>query len=828
MFLYDNPRDALSLPDANVVVHTLSELQKRNRYLNQKSDLMVYRRKASHGVHGPAEGLPTLIETYEPARSLEYPMPKSGTYAAPQKIETDNAWAKGNAKLVYIDDEGLGFSKRGDKWSPFIFPASETWPTTAGMKIDDQLQTNKDLLDRCTKHIASTWFVIKANQWLDSDRSDLFNFLKVCNSLRRTILIISGESLRRGLTHLGEKPGIKLSKTVSWERTVEDFKSALDRRAFGELAAECGHIVVRLGMEGAIHVVAGEPSPILRLVFDPRRIEGEYAPTEPMGEFSGLTTVFSCSIVQAIVQALRGETEASNEIERAIENHIRTSLGSALQAVRRYFDLGYGPSHDTIRKFADLQLPISQVFKTGRIQYLSDDGIHRFYESDVTEVPSTDSSVDAARKSNSPPRLWSILTGNLRREPESLPDKKCLDCLASRDHEPDLFAAIRATELGRAIVLYGVDNAFRAANQPFPYATFKSLVTADRREIEGLRSARVLLSEYVRQRDRKLPISLAVFGPPGSGKSFAVRQIAASVADNRIREFTFNMAQFTSFAEVSRLLLQVRDASLEEKLPLVFFDEFDSPLADKPLGWLKFFLAPMQDGRFQHGDALFGIGRSIFVFAGGVASQHRDFNSPAFWDRETGRTGVFRAAKGPDFHSRLRGFLDICGPNPSDDGTLAVTPGSGDEPFAGDDFSFVVRRAILIRQMIEQIGMTSHGGILDIDHNAEVDPDILDAMLLTETYLHGVRSLEALFQMSAIFGERALIKTALPSKEQLLMHVDISFYHILRRDFARLKSGITKAVCEYLSLQYQSRLSANIVRHPITAKGNDADHLERK
>ena len=52
-------------------------------------------------------------------------------------------------------------------------------------------------------------------------------------------------------------------------------------------------------------------------------------------------------------------------------------------------------------------------------------------------------------------------------------------------------------------------------------------------------------------------------------------------------------------------------------MPLVFWDEFDSAFDGDKLGWLRYFLAPMQDGVFQDGQSLHNIGRAIFVFAGG-------------------------------------------------------------------------------------------------------------------------------------------------------------------------------------------------------------------
>ena len=208
----------------------------------------------------------------------------------------------------------------------------------------------------------------------------------------------------------------------------------------------------------------------------------------------------------------------------------------------------------------------------------------------------------------------------------------------------------------------------------------------------------------------------------------------------------------------------------------------------------------MQDGRFQHDDQMLGIGKAIFVFAGGIASTHKEFSSAKFWaKRNGGRPGsdIFTASKGPDFHSRLRGFLDILGPNPkllrgdpkADEGTKRRF-----DRFSSEDFSFVVRRAVLIRQFIERMQRDLSVPLLDVEDAADMDKDLLDALLLTDSYKHGVRSLQAIFEMSSIQGERALAKTALPSKGQYSMHVDPSFTNILVRDYESLASGILKGV----------------------------------
>lgn len=792
-FMYENPRNMLTRPERSHIVYALSELRHFNRFHGQKTELQVYRRSEYHGTAGPEVGYPAILDNYYPVSggsfadvtardSLShvvhtYPYARPGIKSPPtmEPIELGQVWDASHLKtsVIVIDDEGLGFGSRPDLWKPFL-----------------------SSIEQLPKDAPRPWIIIKASQWLDCRDSQLLKFLYDNDAMAKTIVIISGESLRKGLTGRNEKPGIKLSKTVSWEKTVEDFAHAWTMQELG-LLGKCGNVLVRLGMEGAIAASIFVPP---RLYFDARRIEGEYAPVAQFGELPGLSTVFTCAIASRLICRLANEPQ---EVEANAVPEIRSFIKYGLNCIRRYFDLGYGPTHETIAKYAELMLPVSQIFRTGRITHLAEDGIHRFLECDVP--------VDRASRRKD---TWSILNQTLLSGVAYRGSGAVAGTAveAPSDDEPWKSAA-EARKLARLIVVRGVKRAFSGEKWAFPYAKFGRLVSIDRGEIEGLRSVRNLLAEYNRFKERQKPVSLAVFGPPGSGKSFGVREIANGVMDEKVVEHVFNMSQFAAFADVTKLLLKVREDSLENRMPLVFFDEFDSPFDGKPLGWLKYFLAPMQDGRFQHENDMLGIGRAIFVFAGGIAPTHEKFNEIETWElgeegrhdlnplveqsKRKGRT-AYVTAKGPDFHSRLRGFLDIKGINP-----LLLEPPSRDKPtadkakfdkFAGEDFSFIVRRAVLVRQMIEDPERTGRGGILDVEGNAEIDRDILDALLLCDVFKHGVRSLQAVFEMSAIYKERAFTKTALPSNEQLMMHVDDTFYSILRRRYEDIGSKIIAKV----------------------------------
>ena len=153
------------------------------------------------------------------------------------------------------------------------------------------------------------------------------------------------------------------------------------------------------------------------------------------------------------------------------------------------------------------------------------------------------------------------------------------------------------------------------------------LLTVDRTEIESYRTIAALVQEYISQEKADKPISIAVFGAPGSGKSFGIKEIAKSINKDRIKDITFNLSQMNSPEDLIGALHQVRDESLKGMIPLVFWDEFDTSLDQTSLGWLRYFLAPMQDGSFLEGQVTHPIGKAIFVFAGGTCKRMEEFGT---------------------------------------------------------------------------------------------------------------------------------------------------------------------------------------------------------
>jgi hypothetical protein len=329
-------------------------------------------------------------------------------------------------------------------------------------------------------------------------------------------------------------------------------------------------------------------------------------------------------------------------------------------------------------------------------------------------------------------------------------------------------SGIRLEEIAYDIVIKGDVDTLKNA----PTGHFGFLTTIDRTEIESYRSIKNLMLEYKATFSPKRPLSVAVFGPPGSGKSFGVTKVAECIAPGLIEKLEFNVAQFVTPLDLISALHMVRDRVLLGKLPLVFFDEFDSSLESNPLAWLKFFLAPMQDGLFKDGETIHPVGKAIFVFAGGTSSTYEKFCRDGVNDEE------FRNAKGPDFVSRLRGYINILGPNKVND---------------EDDF-YMVRRATILRLQLH-----SKAPHLFESGRARVHEGVLRALLKIPNYKHGARSMEAIIDMSILSEALSFEQSSLPPKEQLQLHVDAdTFLQLVVRDvlFGGVRDKIARAIHE--------------------------------
>lgn len=624
----------------------------------------------------------------------------------------------------------------------------------AGFGFRDQAANELGpLLDRLP---ADAWIVLRIAPPIR--RSAVFQLLASRVAQRRppgwrVLTILDAEDLR------GYE--VDLSRRLSWDLTAQDI-ARLVSEGTGPLGAvkRLGDLVVRFDLDGAAHV---DPEGAIRLFVDPKNVENGFR-RRMEGEMHGGTAALAAELVRAIVGILPSGGDGD---QRRPDDPIAAGIRTGIVASRSLVDLGFvEPASEVAdveaaashRPAPALRFPVALEVAPDNVDEIV---CYPVMAGAATQIP------------------WSLLRSV--HAPDRLPEE--------------------LLELARRIVRRGPAIALR----DLPTASFGDLVLADRSEIENYRAIANLIDNYVARPGDVRPLSIAVFGPPGAGKSFGVTQIAKAAVRGKVHRQVFNLAQFRLADDLIGAFHVVRDIAISDDIPLIFFDEFDCKFDGYPLGWLRYFLAPMQDGDFKDGDRIHKIGKAIFVFAGGT---HRSFKQfareapvetgplvpgdgppapgatidergaadpthgvePTTGPPHTEADAGYRDAKGPDFVSRLRGVVDVLGPNPM---------------HARDDL-FIVRRALLLRSLI--VANAPH--LVDRESaELSIDPSVLDTLLQAgleaqrygQGYKHGARSLEAVLHMSSLHKRRVFEQSALPSDSQLAMHVDQRLFTDLLR-----------------------------------------------
>ncbi len=678
-----------------------------------------------------AEGVTVLAPHVEDAADL----PLSGVLESYAELGSYPATSSGDRRQVYRIARFRGYGCRSS--GPTLLPIADDDPAAELVVLDDAgncFREAREFWPAAIREEGARPIVVykMARPLLEGA---LWNRVRQGDP-ERLVIVVNADHLRAF--------GVNISRRLSWERTAKDLLWQMAcNPALTELA-NARHLVVRLGLEGALCYSSGPAGMVARLFFDPGQIEGGFGDTI-QGQMQGYSDAFVAALALGLV------CPSGSGVSESLGSRMGAGILAGLRAGRKLLELGYGQPGEArgVQAAKDEAVRVTgeiKAFPRPEVLLAAQD-TGAWYLAEVT-VP------NPTKPEPPDPAYWCILK--------------------------DVQGAV-LEEVAEELVRLGQTEALRGV----PMARFGRLRTADRAEIEGLRTIRNLMDEYLSGESAR-PLSIAVFGFPGSGKSFSVTEVARSASQRRVEPLEFNLSQFRSPDDLTRAFHIVQDKVLEGVVPLVFFDEFDTPF-DGELGWLKYFLAPMQDGKFRDGEALHPIGKAIFVFAGGTCHSFQAF---AHIDQAVGATDAalaaeqrFRAAKGPDFVSRLRGHVNILGPNPVDE----------------NDATHVVRRAMLLRSLIER--KARH--ILDSRGQARIDEGVLRALLRVPQYRHGARSMEAILDMSMLSGRRRFEQAALPPGEQMALHVDADvFTRLMLRDalLGAAREQLGEAVQEHYRL----------------------------
>ena len=597
-----------------------------------------------------------------------------------KEIETDNSkdlinsmciLEKFNPSKEKYNDKNLvkifsGFKKTGKIVKPELYLSDET-PADI-VVIHDDNKYFRDSKKLWSEFVNLEWqsslFILKMSRPLAS--GDLWESLKNQPNL---MVIIRADDLR--------EKGLRISRSLSWERTAYDFLNEMEKIRKGEGnsdmedISQCKNLIVRFGVDGAILYQFDGEKANYTLFFDPEVLEGALEQKCEGHYMKGLRSAFISGLIHEI------QNNPLNYGDKIIGG-----IKKGIIASRNLLEIGF-----TTDETNKMDYPFQEMFKN-----LDDD------KEKIQDVEFVD-------KIN-----WKIMEQKLKGEDE-----------VSK-------AAGQYVKSKESVLLQS------------PIAEFGELRTVDRKEIESFHNSRNLILDYLSKKNIKEPLSIAVFGPPGSGKSFGVTQIAKTISDD-IEPIEFNLSQFQSPNDLFSAFHIVQSTSLTGKTPIVFFDEFDSDLDNVPYGWLKYFLSPMNNGSFKQGEIIHPIGKCIFVFAGGRNKTFEEFDNDKDKDK----------VKGADFISRLRGYIDIAGIDKKTE----------------HDYLYMIRRAMVLRSILERKAKN-----IFLESEANIDPSVLNALIKVPQYKHGVRSMEAIIEMSILSNMRHFERSALPASEQLKLHVD--------------------------------------------------------
>jgi len=602
-------------------------------------------------------------------------------YAGPEK-ETPSViefrLENTDADMVILDDAGNGFRNRELEW-PDAIKRSKSKPTII-LKMSQPLAEGK------------LW-----DHLVPSYGNDL-------------ITVVSANDLR--------DRGVHISYRLSWERVAEDFIWQVQNNPILKPLTKSRNLIVRFGIDGAIHYTRTESRISAVLYYDPALCEDGFA-EQYQGKMQGLTCAFIAGLATTLM--IKSENYAD-----AIRNGIMSA--------RNLFRVGFGPSQE-------------------HPDYIFN-GIFTVSDNDRKKIASVPIPVNSESLQHGNTG-WTILGTKNRAELE---------------------------EIAHKTVIYGKDPEMDI----IPVGSFEGLKTVDRNEIESYQSIKNLFREFLSNPKVTRPLSIAVFGPPGSGKSFGVTQLALSIEKKKIEKMEFNLSQFKDPRELTVAFHKIRDVVLKGKVPLAFFDEFDATLGQR-FGWLKYFLAPMQDGEFSDGEAMHPIGKAIFIFAGGTCHNFHEFRYGSGNEQaKIDYAELLAAAKGTDFMSRLRGYIDVMGCNRAD---------------VNDRFA-IIRRAVLLRSLL----VRNAGHLIDEQGAAAIDPCVVRAFLKVPAYRHGARSMEAIIDMSLLSAKRRFAQSALPSVEQLQLHFDADrFMRLVLQDVV-FNDAIETIARENHTIQYRASL----------------------
>ncbi|KAM0549181.1 hypothetical protein ACHAPJ_009490 [Fusarium lateritium] len=552
--------------------------------------------------------------------------------------------------------------------------------------------------------------------------------------------------------------GLYISRGISWEKTMEDFRTNIPAIIKKMTLPRNIHLLVRCGYEGVIWVLPKAPGPDTAVQFISHMVP-DMAEGDLLHRYHDKMPGIDKAFIAGLVASLADQSQTSpQDLGRT---QVGTAVDSAITWSHRFASAGFCKDSMGVVNYPEASKINNDQKPKPRVIYADSDT--------YKDEP------------------WQLFT--------------------QLEKEQDNVAAIT--------VMWGTN----VIEGNVPTARYGDLITADRYEIEGYRSTAAVIHQYLRGK-AKNPMSIAVFGQPGAGKSFGVKRvIEAALGDSGQKlskgwkPIEANLSQFRDYSDLVGIFDKIRDMALEGDIPVVLFDEFDSKFKEQ-LGWLKYFLAPMQDGQYLQDGTIHVLKRAIFVFIGGTSHTFKEFCRKDEENEDDGdhwTEGDIQAKK-PDFVSRLSAHIDVAGPNKRGHNKRTNGNNNGNDDNGKDnnkDKMFVMRRAILLRSMLERrLGMEGK--------HIYVDERLLMALLKHPEIPNGSRSLDLIIQMSRLSGCQRFEPSALPADGQLRMHLYLNQF---KRDMGITPDEVASPPMDIVLLNRELRARQETNQNAVLVDG---------
>jgi hypothetical protein len=512
----------------------------------------------------------------------------------------------------------------------------------------------------------------------------------------------------------------QIRRGYSWDETIEDIINSFEKKIRGiKDYLEAAFLVLVIPYYGIL--LFDNVNLKKWIILDANNLEDSYA-IRPQGEVFGLLTSVMASVLKSI--SIQPDRTISLEFEK-----IKDGLRQGFYCMKAIDKAGFNCKN------------ITEDQRSGEYAF-----IYPFHEID-SPIVSEKVEFEYPKLTTDQFRIFDIVTSD---------SEKFITIL-------------------RKIIKQG---AKAGLEENVPFLNYEKFFTADRDDIHQYRVVQKICEEHFLKQKLTRPVSIAVLGKPGVGKSFGIKQLVEFLKkeNDSIERIEFNLSQIANVETLYRVFDKIREKAVIGKRVLVFFDEADSKIMGTDDNWYKFFLSPMQDGTYYIGPDEFSLGHPIFVFA---FSKYKDWGSFNKGKQNT------RVAEDPekffDFVSRIHCHIeikDLSLPSSGDNGinweNLPTDQVANVSGLNSANVPVYLRRALVIRSQLEKHCSSifkkngeSHFG----NATAQIDDEIIKELVFRHQYLKfGPRSIESIIQTSELSEKNKFDISCLPPQESLIFH----------------------------------------------------------